>query len=295
MTWVDLVSPPAEELRALQAKHKFHELDIEDCLSEHERPKVDEYEHYLFIVLHIPYRDPLSQRIEKDEVDIFIGHDYLITLHEGKLQVLRELWGRLEQSQTEREKLLNFSTGYFLYELIEHLFASVFQHVDDVNRERRTVEQFLFEVGVEEKTLHDILHLKRRIISLRNILIPQRAVIASLEIKHRKFSREDLTVYFQNIADAIERQIILTENAREVVDALQDSHMAWIGHRTRMTMRVLTALSVIVMPAMLLTSLYGMNVTLPFAKESWAFHAIMALTLLSFVVSYCYFLWKKWW
>ncbi len=295
ITWVDLINPPPGELRQLQQKYGFHELDIEDCLSEHERPKVDEYERYLFIVLHIPYEDPTTGRLEKDEVDIFLGHDYVITLHEGKLKVLEEFWTKLEASDTDRVTFLRQGTGYFLYELAEHLFASVFPIVDQVNRERRAIERRLFETKDQQDMLRAILDLKRKVIVLRNILVPQRSVVASLEHKYSKFSPEALEVYFQNIVDAIERQTLLVETAREVVDALQDTHTAWIQHRTNQIIRILTILSVVLLPLNLLTGMYGMNVRLPLAEEPWIFEGILFIIVLFFLGSFWFFSWKRWW
>src|SRR3989338_11527864 len=106
LTWYNLTRPTPAELVSLQGQYGFHELDIEDCLSEHERPKIDEYDEYLFIVLHIPYFDPEKKRIFKEEVNIFVGSNYVITLYDGNLEVLNTLWKRLSEDPKMREECL---------------------------------------------------------------------------------------------------------------------------------------------------------------------------------------------
>src|SRR3989338_8954193 len=98
LTWYNLVRPTQTELFGLQQQYGFHELDIEDCLSEHERPKIDEYDEYIFIVLHIPYLVPERKRVLKEEVNIFVGSNYVITLHDGNLEILNSFWKRLSDA-----------------------------------------------------------------------------------------------------------------------------------------------------------------------------------------------------
>jgi magnesium transporter len=294
LAWHNVERPSPEELNELRERHQFHELDIEDCLSEHERPKIDEYEDYLFLVLHIPYFDKKARRVMKEEVHIFIGMDYIVTLHDGRLKVLNDFWSLLEGSEKERAEYLGEDPGYFLYELISLLFESCFPIVDGVTRKLRELEAILFEAEREERVLRTILELKRSIISMRRILLPQRALIAALEHKSKKFINEDLDVYFDDVLDAIERQWALLETAKEVSDALQQSFESWIQNKTNRIIRVLTVISVTMLPLTVITGMYGMNVHLPFEGDPYAFIAIAALLFVFLVGSLGYFAWKKW-
>ncbi len=294
LTWYNLIRPTQEQLAGLQKEYGFHELDIEDCLSEHERPKIDEYDEYLFIVLHIPYLAPERKRILKEEVNIFLGSNYVITLHDGNLEVLNAFWERLSASQEARQENFGEGTGLFLYELVSRLFDSYFPLIDDINRQLRMLEGILFEEEGEEKVLRLILELKRSIITMRRILLPQRTIVAGLEHKSKKFVPEELDVYFDDVQDAIERQWSMLETVKEVIEALQDSHEAWVRNKTNRTMQVLTVFSVTMLPLTVITGLFGMNVPIPHGSDPWAFLGI-AFVLLGFLVAtVVYSWWKRW-
>lgn len=296
LSWHNLIGPTSEELNALREKYGFHELDIEDCLSEHERPKIDEYENYLFLVLHIPYFNPVSRKIVKEEVHIFIGKTYIITLHEEKLQALNTLWDLLLTDERRRAESLGSGAGFFLYELINAMFQSCFPVVDGITKKLRELEAVLFEEEREEKVLRTVLELKRSIISMRRILLPQRTLVASLEHKSKNLigADEELKIYFDDVVDAVERQWSLLETAKEVIETLQDSHEAWIRTKTNRLIRILTVFSVIFMPPMLLATMYGMNVKLPYDEAPSAFNIIAILLILSLIIPTVYFARRKW-
>lgn len=294
ITWHDDPSPTEKELLRLQKKYEFHELDIEDCLSEHERPKVEEYAEYLFLVFHIPYLSPRTKRILKEEVNVFVGPDFFVTLHQGKISLLDKLWKDVKENKALRQEYLEHGTGFFLYELMRHFFEGVFPLVDGVSKNIRKIEAELFESEDEVDMLKDIMLLKRNIITMRSILLPQRTLIATLEHKNKKFVSEELALYFDDILDAIERQWALLENAKEMIDALQSTHESWLSHKTNAVVKVLTIFSVLMLPLTFITSMYGMNVMLPYDGSPQAFVGIIVL-LLIMTASMLYFFKKKRW
>lgn len=294
ITWNDDPDPTNKDLLSLQRKYGFHELDIEDCLSEHERPKVEEYEEYLFLVFHIPYFSRASGRILKEEVNIFIGQEFICTLHKGKIPILDSLWKEIKGSHVKRAEYLEHGTGFFLYELMRHFFEGVFPLVDTMTKQLRSMEDELFESDDEVDLLKDIMNLKRNIITMRSILLPQRTLIATLEHKNKRFASEDLGLYFDDILDAIERQWALLDTAKEMIDALQDTHESWLSHKTNEVIRVLTIFSVTMLPLTFITGLYGMNVGLPLGHHPYAFLGIVVF-LLSVVASMIGFFIKKRW
>lgn len=295
ITWHDDADPTEKDILALQRKYGFHELDIEDCLSEHERPKVEDHGDYLFLEFHIPYISPRSGRILKEEVDIFIGSDYIITLHAGKIAAIDALWKVLHESQNKRHEYLQHGTGYFLYELMNMLFDTGFPLLDEITKSLRQVEEEIFESEDEEvDMLRDILALRRNIITMRSILLPQRALIAFLEHKNKKFIPQELELYFDNILDAIERQWSLLDTAKEMSEALQATHESWLSHKTSAVIRVLTVFSVTMLPLTLITGYYGMNVTLPLQQNPIAFAILASFMFVVLLTSLGYFSWKKW-
>lgn len=278
----------------LQKRYGFHELDIEDCLSEHERPKIEEYDDYIFIVVHIPYRTQTGNRIVKEEINIFLGADFLITLHNGKLSVFDDLQEKLAISEEERADYMKQGTGYFLYELMNHFFDDIFPLVDDIRREIRRMEEVLFETEEGVDLLKDIMNVKRNIISLRSVLSPQRTLIAMLEHKNKKFVPEKLALYFDDILDAIERQWALLDTAKEMIDALQETHESWLSHRTNAVIKVLTLFSVTMLPLTFITGLYGMNVSLPIADHPEAFFIVLGSMGILISAMLLFFARKNW-
>ncbi len=294
ITWLDERQPTEQKLLELQKKYGFHELDIEDCLSVHERPKVEEYEDYIFLVIHIPYIGKQSGRILKEEVNIFVGQKYVITLHGGNLFQLDMMQKKLSNSDSERKEYLEHGSGFFLYELMHSFFDGVFPLVDTISRDLRVIEDELFDSEEQSDLLKDIMKLKRNIITMRSILLPQRALIATLEHKNKKFVSEELSLYFDDILDAIERQWSLLETAKELSEALQDTHESLLSHRTNTVIQLLTIFSVTMLPLTFITGLYGMNVPLPFQDIPYMFEMIVLVMGGILGSMFAYFVRKRW-
>ena len=293
-TWHDGTHPTEAELVELQKQYGFHDLDIEDCLSVHERPKVEEYDDYLFLVIHVPYLSKKTGRIFKEEINIFVGQKFIITLHRGNLEALEKIGDKLEQSEDVRQQYMQFGPGFFLYELLSEFFESVFPLVDTITRYLRLVEDTLFESEEHVNVLRDIMSLKRNIITMRSILMPQRTVIAALEHKNKKFVSEELALYFDDILDAIERQWSLLDTAKELSEALQDTHESWLSHKTNSVVKLLTIFSVTMLPLTFMTGLYGMNVELPYQNQPHIFLSLVICMMLVLGGMLAYFAKKRW-
>ncbi len=293
ITWHYSLDASEADLQELQKKYDFHQLDIEDCLSKNERPKIEEYPHYLFCVVHVPVRS--GARIQKEEIEIFLGKDFIVTIAEGKSDVTRLLWQTLQQPGELRDAYFSKGPGFFLYTLLDKVFDGGFPLIDGMMRDLRTIETELFENEEGQlRVLRDILNLKRNIITMRSILFPQRAVIALLQHKNKDLIGEELDIYFDDVSDAIERQWALLDTAKEMSEALQDTHESWLGHRTNAVVRILTIFSVTMLPLTVLTGFYGMNVHLPYQDSPQAFGVIIVLMGMIVAGFFGYFAWKKW-
>jgi len=293
LTWYFLENPEEAEVLALQKKFKFHDLDIEDCLSGNERPKLEEHEDYLFCVVHLPVK--IGSRIVKEDINIFLGKDYIITFCEGKSSTPEALWKQLKTNAPKREEYMNQGAAFFLYKILDLLFDQGFPLIEWLMKDLRRIEVALFEHEDRQiRMLRDILTLKHNIITMRSMLFPQRSVIAQLQHRNRSLISTDLTLYFDDVSDAIERQWSLLDTAKEMSDVLQDTHESWLTHRTNEIIRLLTIFSVTMVPLTFIASLYGMNVDLPFQANPLAFSFIGGVMVSILVVLLGYFGWKKW-
>jgi magnesium transporter len=238
LTWVHLEAPNADEATELRERFGWHPLDLEDVLSRRERPKIDDYadEGYLFIVLHFPIYDKAIQRLNAGELDAFIGHDYLVTLPNVELLPVSRLFERCQSDEALRDQLFSKGSGYLLYHVLDDLFDYCFPILDKIAHKLRTLEDDVFE-GAAEEVVRDISNAKQEIISYRKIIKPERSTLRLLERRIERFLPEELELYFDDIADAVERIWDSLDNYKEVVEALEDTNESVISHRQNDVLR----------------------------------------------------------
>jgi len=297
--WINIVNPSKEELDFLAKKYRFHELDLEDCLQKTERPKIDEYDKYLFIILQFPIYNKTHHRFDTEQLNIFIGQSYLITLHQGKLKALNEIVEACQQSLKSRKIFFGDgqSTGYLLYEIISVLFNAIFPVTDKIQLSIKKIEDEIFESKRAKDELFNIMILKKNVITLRKILLPQRSVVAALEHKQKRFLPEDMEIYFDDVVDQIESLWNILGTQKEIVESLEQTNESLLSHNINLTMRTLTVFSAIMLPLTFLTGLFGMNVKLPFVaalENIDNFWTILWLMIAVVAVMFGMFKWKKW-
>jgi magnesium transporter len=295
LTWVHLDAPTVEEATALQERFGWHPLDLEDVLSRRQRPKVDEYadEGYLFAVLHFPVYDKNVQRLNAAELDAFIGHDYLVTLPNVELLPVTRLFRRCEDDEALRGQLFAKGSGYLLYHVLDDLFDYCFPILDKIGFKLDSIEDDIDD-GRFEEIVRDISKAKQEIISFRKIIKPQRPTLRLLERQVERFLPEDLDLYFDDLVDASERIWDVLDNYKEVVEALEDTNESAISHRQNDVLRVLTVVSVILLPLTLITGVFGMNVHFPGFETAAGWWAIFAAMVTLAVSLIAFFRFKRW-
>jgi magnesium transporter len=264
LRWVKIDRPGAPEQAWLQDNFDFHALDYEDVLSRNQRPKIDVYDDYLFIVLHFPIFDPAAGRLGAGELDLFVGPGYLVSIPNQPLQPVEYLFERCRQKEELRDQLFSRGSGYLLYRLVDDSFDYCFPMLRKIGNKLDALEEEIFE-GRSEEVVRDISNAKQEIINFRRVIRPERSVLRDLEkVKERYLAPEiDLEIYFDDIVDANERIWDVLENYKEVIEALEDTNESVIAHRFNDVLRVLTVLSIVFLPATLIASIWGMNVGLP--------------------------------
>jgi magnesium transporter len=274
LTWIHLDTPNKEEATALAERFGWHPLDVEDVLSKRQRPKVDEYEDYRFVVLHFPVYDKAIQRLNAGELDVFLGPDYLVTLPTVELLPVTRLFQRCKDDQELRESLFGKGSGYLLYHVLDDLFDYCYPILDKIGHKLDTIEDDIDEARFAE-IVRDISRAKQEIISYRKIIKPQRPTLRLLERHVERFLPEDLELYFDDLVDASERIWDILDNYKEVVEALEATNEAALSHRQNDVLRVLTVFSVLLLPLTLIASVFGMNVAFPGEGTAAAFWIIV--------------------
>ena len=295
LRWVNIEHPGALERVWLEEHYSFHALDLEDVLSRNQRPKIDVYDDYLFIVLHLPVFDRAAGRLGAAELDLFVGPDYLVTLPNQPLQPVEYLFERCRGKEDLREQLFSRGSGYLLYCLVDDSFDYCFPMLRKIGNKLDALEDDIFE-GRSEEVVRDISNVKQEIINFRKVIRPQRPVLRDLEkVKQRYLASEiDLEIYFDDIVDAHERIWDMLENYKEVVEALEETNESVLSHRVNDILRVLTSISVIVLPLTLIASIWGANVHVPGEGNTTAFWVLLGAMIAVLVGMVFYFRRRGW-
>jgi magnesium transporter len=295
LRWVKIDHPTSVEQAWLEEHFDFHTLDFEDVLSRNQRPKIDRYDEYLFIVLHFPVFDSAAGRLGAGELDLFVGPGYLVTIPNQPLQPVEYLFDRCRQKEELREQLFSRGSGYLLYRIVDDGFDYCFPMLRKIGNKLDALEEEIFD-GRSEEIVRDISNVKQEIINFRRVIRPQRPVLRDLEkVKSRYLAPEmDLEIYFDDIVDAQERIWDVLENYKEVIEALEDTNESVISHRVNDILRVLTSISVIVLPLTFVASLWGMNVGVPGEGDTEDFFLIVGVCVVLLVSMATYFRRRGW-
>jgi magnesium transporter len=295
LTWVNVVAPDVETAQLLAERFGWHPLDVEDVVSRRQRPKVDDYEDegYLFAVLHFPVFDETVKRLNAAELDLFIGEDYVVTIPNRELRPVTRLFSRCEEDEHLRDQLFARGSGRLLYEVLDDLFDYCFPILDKIAFKLDVIEDEMFE-GASEEIVRDISNVKQEIISYRKIIKPERSTLRVLERRVEDFLPEELDLYFDDIVDAAERIWDLLDNYKEVVEGLESTNESVISHRQNDVLRLLTVISVTILPLTLLTGIFGMNVLFPGEGSREAFWLILTAIVLTAIAALGFFRWKRW-
>jgi magnesium transporter len=293
LTWVHVDEPTTDEAALLAARFGFHELDVEDVLSKRQRPKIDEYPEYLFVVLHFPFYDKAVQRLNAAELDVFLGHDFLITIPNVELHPVTYLFRRCEEDEERREELFAQGSGYLLYHVLDDLFDYCFPILDKIAYKLERIEDEMYE-GRSDEVVRDISNAKQEIIAYRKIIKPERATLRALERYTERFLPEDLELYFDDLGDAAERIWDLLDNYKEVVEGLESTNESVISHHQNDVLRILTVFGAIFLPLTFLSGIFGMNVDFPGEGSAAAFWVIAGGMLVTLLGMLAFFRWKRW-
>ncbi len=294
VTWTNIEQPTPEDIEVLRRNYNFHPLDLEDCLSKIERPKIDEYDDYLFIVMHFPVYDTDQHVSRPSEVDFFIGTGYLVTVHDGILKPIYQLFDDCQRYERTRARHMGRGASRLLYSVIDALVDYCFPVLGKVDSNIHVIEGEVFTEDMR-RVVQDISIVRRDIIALRRIIRPQIAIVANLEQKDRPFIREDLDVYFGDIVDHLNKAWDILEDHREVVEGLSETSDSVISYRINEVMRILAIISVIMLPLTLLSGIYGMNlIYLPLARDPQSFAILIGFMALMAGGMVFYFKRKGW-
>jgi magnesium transporter len=294
LTWGNIERPTERETKYLAENYPFHPLDLDDCLSRIQRPKIDEYKDYLFLVFHFPVFSKEARVTTPGQLSVFIGQNYLITLHKGELKPLVKLFKECQIDEESRQEHFSQGPGYLLYRIIDRLVDYCLPILSKIGNNIEQVEGNIFSRRRLPRAIEDISLLRRDVIAFRRIIWPMRAVIGSLEPKVRRFTKTDLAVYFGDMVDHVDRIWDGLDEYKEIIEGLNDTHDSLANNRTNEVMRILTIVATIFFPITLVASIWGMNIPLPFQHSSYSLLYII-LIMAGIIGGMLYFFRRRRW
>lgn len=294
-TWTNIVSPTSADVEALhRAQPCIHPLNLEDLTSVLERPKIDEQDDYLFVVMHFPVWDSKHRLSRSSEIEFIVGRNFLVTAHDGTLKPINQLFERCQQDDAERQKLMGRGANDAFYVIVDVLVDYIFPILGKVDNNIHDIEENIF-VADARQIIRDIAVVRRDIIALRRIIRHQAPIVEQLEVTEHPIIREELEEYFGDTVDHLHKARDIIDEDSEIIVSLADTANTLANHRINEVMRVLTVISVVMLPLTLVSGIYGMNFkTLPFDDHPLGFIFVIAFMVFLASSMLLYFRRRNW-
>jgi len=293
--WTDIKNPKQEDVEYLRKEFNLCPLVLKEYLPSIKRSKVEDFNSYLFIVVHFPVYNVQSRKTTSAELDIVLFKDRIITSHKGNFSQLGKIFEDCSLHNQSRKYYLRKNAVYLLYQILDKMIDARMPMLDHIVDNIEDIEEQVFS-GKEEKMLKEISIVKRDIINFRKAIKPQRTVLESLARITTRFAGEDMSVYSQEVIGSNIKVWNNVENHKEMIEALERTNESLLSHKLNETMRILTAFSVVMLPLTLIASVFGMNIVagMPFVNSLFGFWLVMLLMFVTITFSLIFFKMKKW-
>jgi magnesium transporter len=284
-SWIDLVNPLRSDVELLAQKYHFNALNIEDCLAKFELPKLDSYDDHVFIILHFP---PLaSKRImpKVSQLSIFIGSNFLVTIHQGDLKPLVDMVNTCKDNIDPQRKqhLMGKSTSDLLHEIVDILVDDLLHTSRRLVGNLTDIEDIVFDE--RKSAARKISILRREITALKRLVNPLKRIVLETAKQIQRFSKTgvDLTLYFDDVIDHIDKVLETLEESKETMEIYKDTDFMLSTEKSNKILAILTIIFTLAIPATVIGTFYGMNINLPGGLETGSWDVIGPYTTLIFV------------
>jgi len=295
LTWLDIELPTRREIEYLKQNYHFYDLELDDCLRRMHRPMIDAHERYLFMMFHFPVSHKRTQVLLPSQVSVFLGRDYLITLHEGNLQPLVDMFKNCQLNQDARIEFMARSSTHLLYHILDHLVDHCFTILNKVGDTIEKVQEQVFRREIRETVPRDISVLRRDIITFHRITKSQTEVFELLEQSNLPMLKEEPEVHFGDLVGHSSKIRDELDDYKEVIEGLNDSSNTLTSFRTNQVIRALTIISTIMLPLTLVASIFGMHIEhLPLSQSPTAFLIIMVIMVVIIILMLAFFRLRRW-
>jgi magnesium transporter len=289
--WLDLQSPDEAEIAVLRDQFGFHPLAIEDAIRAHERPKVDAYDSYYFLVFYAAAYDAAADHVLLAAMNIFVGANYLVTVHDRPIPQINETFTRWQAPNSP----LGNKVSALVYALLDALVDAYFPVLDQIADHVEDMEDAIF-IHFSEQTIETIFALKKDLIALRRTVAPARDVMNVLLRREVPIFRSKDMIYLQDVYDHLVRVTDTIDTYRDLLSNALDSYLSLQSNQLNQVMKILTLGSILLMSASLVAGIYGMNfVFMPELRQPWGYPAALALMAVISAALIVVFRRRRWW
>lgn len=289
--WVDVEKPTQDDMHLLQEHFAFHPLAIEDCFTTIQRPKIDRYEKYLFIVLHAALLAAHKDKATSLELDSFLGENYVVTVHLKPIRSVDSTWERC----LKNAGIMLRGSAYLFYFLADALVDNYFPILEKMDTDVQAAEDCIFK-DANAEVLGKIFYLKENVLMLRRIIGPQRETMNFIARGgYEPLIPSDLSIYFRDVSDLLARISDNLDTYRDMLTSALDGYLSVTSNKLNEIMKVLTIIATIMMPLTLITGIYGMNFRfMPEIDWKYGYFAIVGVMLSIGGGMLLFFKRKKW-
>ncbi|MEM0365042.1 MAG: magnesium transporter CorA family protein [Candidatus Nitrosocaldus sp.] len=269
LRWIDVNDPNRSILTSLADIYNLHPLNVEDCLSKIQVPKIDKYANSIFIVMHYPF---YSNGVPKNiQLSIFMGLNFLITVHKGEIKPITDLFNACKVDVVNRANIMGNSPSFLLHKIIDAIIDELLHILIKIEGNIEDIEDLVFAENVS--AIRAITNIRREILALRRIILPLRRILTDIARESQQFSSIDLTPYWNDVKDHLEKAIEMLDTANETINIYKDTDFILSSEKTNKILAILTIVFTLSIPATLIGTFYGMNVIIPggVEDEPWLF------------------------
>lgn len=301
VTWVDVRHANSDVLAQLEHEYHLHPVHLTESVQNVQHTEVERESDYLFLVMHFPVFEPHTDKIVGGQMGVFLGKDYLITIHAEPSPFINDLYTTCEHSNEQARHYFVDGSARLLHTLIVRLLGSIEGMTDLIESELDGIEGLVFENTTSDA--QRIGRLRQKIIRLRRLIGPKRSLLEDLTAQVESFAGAGLAKYYSSTVKMANRLWETIEEAKETIEIYKDADFTTSTERTNRTLAILTLVFTFTIPVTVVGTLYGMNVPLPggLATGPWHFlgqytsmMVLLTLSLAMAVGMYVYFRKKKW-
>ncbi len=286
--WIDWVWLTGNEIKNILSHYPVHELDLEACLEENQRARIDNYDDYSFSIFHFPKYDSKLKLYKLNEFNIFFWKDTLITFRDYSWTHIDKIFEYYSNLKVKKKDHIKITSGYIIYEVIQVMLEKMFKLIKNVNLDIKQIEEEVFKED-DTSLVKDIMIKKRNIVVLKHMFKPQVLVFKRLETIVNELYQSKMEEYFEDLEDKVAQIVNDIDILWEYIDTVEDAFKSIVDIKTNFVMKVLTLFSAFLLPLTLITSFYGMNIKLPYQDNPYFIHWLLVESIVFMFLLYIYF------